>query len=84
MVTGFLKVLNSLNVTAYGSMDGQLLFSVQAYLVMNTSLVFIQFENKCLTENKALNESESETVSVPHCSLCNIHLFQSGIYHQGK
>jgi hypothetical protein len=40
MVGGFLKVLNTLNVIVYGSMDGHVLFSVQAFLVMNTSLVF--------------------------------------------
>jgi len=51
---------------------------------VNTSLVFfIQVENKCLTENYALNDSESETLNVPQCCLCNIHMFYSGIY-QGK
>lgn len=86
MVGGFLKVLNTLNVMVYGSMDGQVLFSVQAFLIMNTSLgdfFLIQVENKCLTENYALNDSESETVNVRQCCLCNIHMFHTGIY-QGK
>jgi len=84
MVGGFLKVLNTLNINVDVSMDGKVLFSVQAFLVMNTSLVFlIQVENKCLTENYALNDSESETVNVPQCCLGNIHMFRSGIY-QGK
>jgi len=65
-------------------MDGLVLFSLQAFLVMNTSLVFlIQVENKCLTENYALNDSESETVNVPQRCLGNIHMFHSEIY-QGK
>lgn len=87
MVGGFLKVLNTLNITVYGSMNRQMLFSVQAFLVMITSLgVFfflIQVENKCLTENYALNDSESETVNVPQCCFCNVHMFHSGIY-KGK
>jgi len=85
MVGGFLKVLNTLNIIVYGSMDRQMLFSVQAFLIMITSWGGggVQVENKCLTENYALNDSESETVNVPQCCLCNVHMFHSGIY-QGK
>jgi len=85
MVAGFLKVLNTLNIIVYGSMYRQMLFSVQAFLIMITSLgfFFVQVENKCLTENYALNDSESETVNIPQCCFCNIHMFHSGIY-QGK
>jgi hypothetical protein len=41
MVGGFLKVLNILDIIVYGIMDGKVLLSVQAFLVLNTSVVFL-------------------------------------------